>query len=137
MFDIGFWELLVVALIGLIILGPERLPRAVRSLQATVAKVRQFGSRMEAEINHELRVKELHENLRKIESAEDLDNLPEELKKSMAELQRAAESVNRPYAKPTEKPESAGTDEPTHKAQSPDEESPPVSSAKEPPNERN
>lgn len=99
MFDIGFWELLVVALIGLIILGPERLPRALRSLQETLGKVRQFGSKMEAEINHELRVKELHENLRKIESAEDLDNLPDELKKTMEELQRAAASVNRPYAK--------------------------------------
>lgn len=99
MFDIGFWELLIVAVVSLIVLGPERLPRAMRSFQATVQKVRMFSKRMEAEINHELRVKELHENLRKIESAEDLDNLPEELKKSMQELQRAAASVNRPYAK--------------------------------------
>ena len=127
------------ALIGLIILGPERLPRAVRSLQATVAKVRQFGSRMEAEINHELRVKELHENLRKIESAEDLDNLPEELKKSMAELQRAAESVNRPYAKQNEskstKPES-GSAEPNPKAQDDGVQETKPKQAKEPPNER-
>lgn len=99
MFDIGFWELLVVGLIGLIILGPERLPRAIRSLQATLHKVRQFGSRMEAEINHELRVKELHENLKKVEQAEDLESLPDDLKKSLAELQKAAQSVNRPYAK--------------------------------------
>jgi sec-independent protein translocase protein TatB len=102
MFDIGFWELLVVALIGLIILGPERLPRAIRSLQRTLHNVRQFGSRMEAEINHELRVKELHENLKKIESAEDLDNLPEDLKRSLDELQRAAASVTNPYGKATD-----------------------------------
>ncbi|RUO29335.1 twin-arginine translocase subunit TatB [Aliidiomarina sedimenti] len=102
MFDIGFWELLVVVLIGLIILGPERLPRAVRSVQQGLHKVRQFGSRMEAEINHELRVKELHDNLRKIEESDDLDNLPDDLKKSLDELQRAAASVNRPYAKPSE-----------------------------------
>lgn len=112
MFDIGFWELLVVGLIGLIILGPERLPRAIRSLQATLHKMRQFGSRMEAEINHELRVKELHENLKKIEQAEDLDNLPEDLKKSLAELQKAAQSVNRPYAK-DEDQRSSGNDEVT------------------------
>lgn|SRR5690554_6833768 len=102
MFDIGFWELLVVGLVGLLVLGPERLPKAIRSLQATARKVRQFGSRMEAEINHELRVKELHENLKKIEQAEDLENLPDELKDSLAELQRAAASVNRPYAKTAE-----------------------------------
>lgn len=127
------------ALIGLIILGPERLPRAVRSLQATVAKVRQFGSRMEAEINHELRVKELHENLRKIESAEDLDNLPEELKKSMAELQRAAASVNRPYAKQNEsksaKPES-GSAEPNPKVQDDGVQDTRPKQDKEPPHER-
>lgn len=90
----------MVGLIGLVILGPERLPRAIRSLQASLHKVRQFGSRMEAEINHELRIKELHDNLKKIEQADDIDNLPAELKQSLAELQRAAASVNRPYAKP-------------------------------------
>lgn len=100
MFDIGFWELLVIALLGLIVLGPERLPTVIRSVQRGMANMRQFGSRMEAELKHELRVKELHENLKKIESAEDMDNLPDDLKKTLAELQKAAASVNRPYAKP-------------------------------------
>ena len=86
-------------LVGLLVLGPERLPKAIRSVQATARKVRQFGARMEAEINHELRVKELHENLKKIEQADDLDSLPAELKESLEQLQRAAASVNRPYAK--------------------------------------
>lgn len=113
MFDIGFWELLVVGLIGLIILGPERLPKAIRSLQATIHKVRQFGSRMEAEINHELRVKELHDNLKKIEQADDLDNLPEDLKASLAQLQRAAASVNRPYAKPSAADNGSEAESPT------------------------
>ncbi|RUO24007.1 twin-arginine translocase subunit TatB [Aliidiomarina minuta] len=99
MFDIGFWELLIIALMGLLVLGPERLPRAIRSVQRGMARARQFGSRMEAELNHELRIKELHENLKKIESADDIDNLPDDLKKSLAELQRAAASVQAPYAK--------------------------------------
>ena len=99
----------MVALVGLLVLGPERLPKAIRSVQATARKVRQFGARMEAEINHELRVKELHENLKKIEQTEDVANLPDELKQSLAELQRAAASVNRPYAKPAphQRPEHA------------------------------
>ena len=86
-------------LVGLLVLGPERLPKAIRSVQATARKVRQFGARMEAEINHELRVKELHDNLKKIEQADDVDSLPAELKESLEQLQRAAASVNRPYAK--------------------------------------
>lgn len=100
MFDIGFWQLVLVGLVSLLVLGPERMPKAIRSVQAMLRKIRQFGSRMEAEINHELRVKELHENLKKIEQTDDLDKLPEELKASLAELRRAAASVNRPYAKP-------------------------------------
>lgn len=98
MFDIGFLELLVIVLIGLIILGPDRLPRAVRSIQEKMRTIKQFGSRIEAEINHELRIKELHDNLRKIESSDDLENLPDDLKKSFDELKRAAASVNQPYA---------------------------------------
>ncbi|MCC5854201.1 MAG: Sec-independent protein translocase subunit TatB [Idiomarina sp.] len=98
MFDIGFWELLLILVVGLLVLGPERLPRAVRSVQRSIAKFRAFSQRMEAEINHELRVKELHENLKKIEASADLDNLPPELQRSMKELQDAAASVRAPYA---------------------------------------
>lgn len=107
----------MVGLIGLVILGPERFPRAIRSLQASLHKVRQFGSRMEAEINHELRIKELHDNLKKIEQADDIDNLPAELKQSLAELQRAAASVNRPYAKP-DAPEPTQVDDAAQKPDS-------------------
>ncbi|TRW48458.1 Sec-independent protein translocase subunit TatB [Aliidiomarina halalkaliphila] len=102
MFDMGFWELLVIAVIGLLVLGPERLPGAIRALQRNIAKFRAFSSRMEAEINHELRVKELHEHLKKIETAEDMENLSPELKRSLEELQRAADSVRHPYAPPAD-----------------------------------
>lgn len=98
MFDIGFWELLVVAAIGLFVLGPERLPGAIRSLQRMIAQVKSFGSKMEAELNHELRVKELHEHLKQIESAADMENLSPELKRSLQELENAAASVRTPYA---------------------------------------
>ncbi|MFT5003353.1 MAG: sec-independent protein translocase protein TatB, partial [Flavobacteriales bacterium] len=32
MFDVGFWELILIAIMGLVILGPERLPVAIRTL---------------------------------------------------------------------------------------------------------
>lgn len=113
MFDIGFWELLIILVIGLLVLGPERLPGAIRSMQRTLAKVRAFGSRMEAEINHELRVKELHDHLKKIESAEDIEKLSPELKRSLAELQQAADSVRNPYGAQTPSNESTDASEET------------------------
>ncbi|RUO36789.1 twin-arginine translocase subunit TatB [Aliidiomarina shirensis] len=98
MFDIGFWELLLIAAIGLFVLGPERLPGAIRSVQRGYAKIKAFGSKMEAELNHELRVKELHEHLKQIESSADMEKLSPELKRSMKELEDAAASVRSPYA---------------------------------------
>ncbi|RUO63590.1 Sec-independent protein translocase protein TatB [Pseudidiomarina insulisalsae] len=98
MFDIGFWELLIVALIGLLVLGPERLPGALRALQRGLQKAKSFGTSVQAELNHELRIKELHEHLRKAEQLE-ADKLSPELQRSMAELRQAAAAVQRPYAK--------------------------------------
>lgn len=98
MFDIGFWELLLIAAIGLLVLGPERLPGAIRSVQRGYAKIKAFGSKMEAELNHELRVKELHDHLKQIESSADMENLSPELKRSLQELEDAAASVRSPYA---------------------------------------
>lgn len=98
MFDIGFWELLVIGIVALLILGPERLPSAIRSVQRTIAQVKQFGSKMQAELNHELRIKELHDNLKKIESLEKQENLSPELKRSLEELEQAAAKVQSPYA---------------------------------------
>ncbi|MDN7138167.1 Sec-independent protein translocase subunit TatB [Pseudidiomarina sp. 1ASP75-14] len=107
MFDIGFWELLFVALIGLLVLGPERLPGALRGLQRGMQKLKTFGTSVQAELNHELRIKELHEHLKKAEQME-VDKLSPELQRSMAELREAAAGVQRPYEK--KKPSSAGDD---------------------------
>lgn len=106
MFGIGFWELVVCALIALLVLGPERLPGALRALQRGVSSVRRFTSQIQSELSHELRVKELHEHLRQAEKL-GMDNLPPELQRSLAELRGAAQQVQRPYAKPAA---SAGTD---------------------------
>lgn len=96
MFDIGFWELLLIAVVGLLVLGPERLPSALRSLQRTFGSIRRYGQRMQNELDHELRIKELHENLKKAEQ-QDFSDLSPELQRSIVELQNAAAEVQRPY----------------------------------------
>lgn len=98
MFDIGFWELLVIGVLALLVLGPERLPGAIRSTLNTVRSVRSAASGFKQEMEHQLRVHELHENLKKAEQ-QGLENLSPELQKSMEELKQAAESVREPYKK--------------------------------------
>lgn len=97
MFDIGFWELVVIVVVGMLVLGPERLPSALRSVQRGIAKVKQYSQRVQDELDHELRIKELHEHLKKAEQGS-LDDLSPELQRSLTELQDAAAQVQRPYA---------------------------------------
>lgn len=96
MFDIGFWELLVIAVLALLVLGPERLPGAIRSTIKTVRSVRNMATGFKNDIEHQLRVHELHENLKKAEQ-QGLEQLSPEVKQSVDELKQAAASVQEPY----------------------------------------
>jgi sec-independent protein translocase protein TatB len=96
MFDIGFWELSLIAIIGLVVLGPERLPVAIRTLRGWISGVRKFSDSVKTELTEELRIQELHANLKKAEQA-DMKNLSPEIAASIKTLQEAAEMVNRPY----------------------------------------
>ncbi len=59
MFDIGFWEIAVISLIALLILGPERLPRAARSLGLWVRKARRMLAEVKRDIDRELDASDL------------------------------------------------------------------------------
>jgi sec-independent protein translocase protein TatB len=99
MFDIGFWEILLIGVLALVVLGPERLPGAMRSTLKTIRSIRNVASGFKEEVEHQLRVHELHENLKKAEQ-QGLKDLSPELKNSVDELKDAAESVQKPYKKP-------------------------------------
>ena len=96
MFDIGFWELMLIAVMGLVVLGPERLPTAIRTLRDWISSVRKFSESVKSELKEELRINELHSNLKKAEQS-DLKNLSPEVAESLKTLQEAADMVNRPY----------------------------------------
>ena len=102
MFDIGFWELLVIGVIGLLVLGPERLPSAIRSTSRTIRNIRNMANGFKQEIEQQVRIQELHENLKKAEQQQ-LRDLSPELQESVDQLKSAAESVNKPYQKPEHK----------------------------------
>ncbi|WP_411993664.1 Sec-independent protein translocase protein TatB [Agarivorans sp. DSG3-1] len=100
MFDIGFWELILISIMGLVILGPERLPGAIRSVLAVVNKVKQSVSSVTTELKQELELDELHQNLKKAEQ-QGLESLNGDLSESFETLKARAESVTRPYQKTT------------------------------------
>ncbi|MDE8753792.1 Sec-independent protein translocase protein TatB [Pectobacterium polaris] len=96
MFDIGFGELLLVMVLGLIVLGPERLPVAVRTVASWIRTLRSLASTVQNELSQELKLQEFQESLKKVEKAS-LQNLSPELKASMDELKEAAEAMKRGY----------------------------------------
>ncbi|WKY58162.1 Sec-independent protein translocase protein TatB [Vibrio sp. SNU_ST1] len=99
MFDIGFWELVLISVVGLVVLGPERLPVAIRSISKFVGQAKSMANSVKDELSHELKVQELQENLRKAEKM-GMEDLSPDLKASVDELKQAAAQVQRPYAKP-------------------------------------
>jgi len=91
-FDIGFSELLLVLVIGLVVLGPERLPVAVRTVAGWIRTLRAMAASVQSELSQELKLQELQDSLKKAEEA-GLKNLTPEIKASMDELKEAAESM--------------------------------------------
>jgi sec-independent protein translocase protein TatB len=67
MFDVGFAELLLLSLVGLLVLGPERLPRVARTLGGMARKARSSWLSLKRSIEAEMRVEELKEPLRHFE----------------------------------------------------------------------
>ncbi len=98
MFDIGFWELMLIGVMGLVVLGPERLPVALRTVRGWISGVRKFSDTVKSELSEELRIHELHANLKKAEQG-DMTNLSPEVAESVKSLQEAAEMVNEPFKK--------------------------------------
>lgn len=65
MFDVGFSELLLLAVVALVVIGPERLPHAARVAGAWVGKIKRTLGNMQAEIEREVSAQEMRERLEK------------------------------------------------------------------------
>lgn len=102
MFDIGFSELLLVAVIGLVVLGPERLPVAVRTVTGWIRAMRSLAANVQNELSQELKLQELQETLKKVEEKAGMEALSPELKQSMDELRQAAQSLKSGYQSTTD-----------------------------------
>ncbi|MCB1756221.1 MAG: twin-arginine translocase subunit TatB [Gammaproteobacteria bacterium] len=85
MFDIGFWEILLIGVVALLVIGPEKLPEVARTVGKWVAKVQRFVAGVKADINAELKSDELRKLLG------DQENQIRELKEMVNEAKRGFE----------------------------------------------
>jgi sec-independent protein translocase protein TatB len=93
MFDIGFSELLVIGVVALIVIGPERLPRVARTLGHLMGRMQRYVADVKADINREVEFDELRKMRDSVqEAATNIEtSVQSELSKTETELNQAAE----------------------------------------------
>ena len=92
MFDIGFWELALIALVALIVIGPERLPKVARTAGLWLGRGRRFIANVKADIDREIKAEELKEILEKqTRQANPVHEILEETRQDLHEIKQDAE----------------------------------------------
>ncbi|MEK7835715.1 MAG: Sec-independent protein translocase protein TatB, partial [Pseudomonadota bacterium] len=69
MFDIGFSELIVIALVALIVIGPERLPKVARTLGHLLGRMQRYVNDVKSDISREMELDELRKLQSTVEEA--------------------------------------------------------------------
>ena len=92
MFDIGFSEIVLVCIVGLVVLGPQRLPVAIRTVMGWVRTIRGLAANVQNELKQELKLQELQDSIKKAESL-NLKALSPELGKTVEELKASADKL--------------------------------------------
>lgn len=102
MFDVSFGELLLVFIIGLIVLGPARLPTAVKTVVGWINALRRLSASVQLELNKELKLQELQDSLKQAEQS-GINNISPEIQASIDELKRITQSLKNEYNQTVQK----------------------------------
>jgi sec-independent protein translocase protein TatB len=89
MFDIGFSEIVLIAVVALIVIGPERLPKTAKTLGLLFGRLQRYVSDVKADINRELELEEL----RKLQH--DVQSAAKDIETTMSNAARDVESGTR------------------------------------------
>ena len=98
MFDFGFSELMVIGLIALVVLGPERLPRVARQAGQWMGKLQRYVSDVKSDINRQMELEELRNLQKEVgDAARDLkSSFESSVNEAQSELDSIARSVDSP-----------------------------------------
>ena len=83
MFDFGFWEIAIIGVITLIVVGPERLPALARKAGVIMGKLNKFLNKVKADINEELKTDELKDHLSMADEKSIISDISNEAKSSV------------------------------------------------------
>lgn len=150
MFDIGFSELLVCAVVALVVIGPERLPKVARTLGVLFGRLQRYVTQVKADIHREMEAADLGNVKSEFESAarafqghveSGVRDIDREMRETQASIERSldvnAAAANEPVQSaaaneaaqtPLPLPQSAGAPEPSPQLELGIEEPPPAAS---------
>ncbi|OQW74276.1 MAG: twin arginine-targeting protein translocase TatB [Proteobacteria bacterium ST_bin11] len=97
MFDVGFSELLMVGLVALLVLGPEKLPKAARLAGFWVGKARTVLATTKAEIKQELHAEEMRQLIQQQSIAGELEKIVQDTRSALDDINtnvQAAAEIN-------------------------------------------
>lgn len=103
MFDIGFAEIVLVFIVGLLVLGPEKMPQAVRSVAKSIKKIKDMAKNVQSELDQELKVHEIQEQIKKVkgldiesfmpETTDELNDIKKTIKDEVSSVKQHSQNV--------------------------------------------
>jgi sec-independent protein translocase protein TatB len=97
MFDMGFTEMMLIGIVALVVIGPERLPGVARTAGKYVGRLKRFMTSVKADVEQELRADELRQILS--QQQKELDSLKDSISEAGKDIERQAD-VSEALAEP-------------------------------------
>ena len=131
MFDIGFTEIVVIAVVALIVIGPERLPKAARTMGHLFGRLQRYVSDVKSDINREMELEELRKLQQQVQgaareietsmtgAAQEVASGVREVESQLAEPAAELPPLAEPVAEPAETAHAAASAEPPRQARLP------------------
>ncbi|SDH39686.1 Sec-independent protein translocase protein TatB [Nitrosomonas sp. Nm132] len=89
MFDVSFAEMLVILIVALIVIGPERLPQVARTIGHLLGRVRRYVDNVKNDIRHEIELDELRRLKNSVQ--ETTDSIEQSVRKEFDQIQAATD----------------------------------------------
>lgn len=95
MFDIGFLEIVVVGIVALVVLGPEKLPGTIRTVSLWIGRLRRSFNSIKTEIEKEIGADEIRRQLRNEEIMEKFRNTQSQVQNSISSIKKEADTFRK------------------------------------------
>lgn len=93
MFDMGFLELMMIAIVGLIVMGPEKLPGAIRTVMMLMQKVRRTVDGLRYELEREIGADELRQQMKNHEITKSIDEARYSIENEVDNFQKQTQQM--------------------------------------------